>query len=182
MPNTSQAIDIPIVEPASISSPWLIVFAAVSFGVIIAAGIAMQWLMPDDPMPLYFAGGAIVFAIAMSTFLRWLILRTGIAVVGDNLVVRTGVGRRAVALVNLRTHGLRVIDLTQHAELDTAGKRWSATMPNLKTGLFRLRNNDRAMVVVTDPRRVSYLRSEADALTLLLSLKNPDQLREIVER
>ncbi|HEX4479641.1 MAG TPA: hypothetical protein VH082_02435 [Rudaea sp.] len=182
MPNTTQPIDIPIAEPTSTLAPWLIVLFAGSFGVILAAGVTLQWLMPDDSMPFYFTGGAIVFAFVLSMFLRWLIRRVGIAVVGENLVVRTGVGRRSFALSNLRAGGLRVIDLTQHGELDTIGKRWSATMPNLKTGLFRLRNNERAIVVVADPRRVSYLRSDADALTLLLSLKHPDRLRAILER
>jgi hypothetical protein len=182
MPDSALPIDIPIADPASPASPWWIVLIAGSIFVIVVAGVMVHQLMPDDPMPLYVSAGAVVLAVALPIFLMWLIGRAGIAVVGGNLLVQTGVGRRSVALSNLREKGLRLIDLTQHRELDTKGKVWSATRPNLKTGLYRLRNGERAVVVVTDPHRVCYLRSEADALTLLLSLKRPEQLRALLER
>lgn len=182
MPDSTLPIDIPIADPASPASPWWILLIAASIFVIVAVGVTVHHLMPDDPLPLYLTGGAVAFAIVLPLILWRLIHRVGITVVGENLIVNTGVGSRAVALANLRGNTMRLIDLMQHRELDTVGKTWSATAPDLKTGLYRLRNGEQALVVLTDRHRVCHLRSEADALTLLLSLKRPDQLRALLER
>jgi hypothetical protein len=179
MPDSTLPIDIPIADPASPASPWWFLLLVGSIFVIVAIAVTFRQWMPDDPMPMYFIGGAIAFAVTMPVFLMWLINRVSIAIAGGSLVVRTGARRKAVTLANLRANGMRLIDLTQHRELDTKGRAWSATKPNLKTGLYRLRNGDRALLVITDPHRVCHMRSETDALTL--SLKRPEQLRALLE-
>jgi hypothetical protein len=55
-------------------------------------------------------------------------------------------------------------------------------MPGLSTGWFRLRNGEKAVCLVTDRHRVSYLRSDADNMSLLLSLQNPEALKARLER
>lgn len=182
MPDSTPAVDLPIVEPAFHAWPWLIIYLIGSVFLIVAIGLVMHSLMPDDPMPLYFAGGVAAFAIVLPMFLLRLIRNVSIAVDDSDLVVRTGTGRRRLALAHLREHGLSIIDLSQHPELRTDGKRWSATMPGLTSGLFRLRNGEHALLVVSDPRRVCRLRSDADGLTLLLSLKQPEKLRLMIEQ
>src|SRR5262249_49301533 len=182
MPDSTLPIDIPIADPASPASPWWILLTAASIFVIVAIGLTLHHVFPDDPLPLYITGGAVAFAIVLPLALWRQIHRVGITVIGDHLVVHTGVGRRGVALENLRGDGMSIVDLLQHPELDTRGKSWSATAPDLKTGLYRLRNGEQALLVITDPHRVCRLRSEADALTVLLSLKRPEQLRAILER
>jgi hypothetical protein len=182
MPASTLPIDIPIADPASPASPWWVLLTAASIFVIVAVGVTLHHLFPDDPLPLYMTGGVVVFAIALPLFLWRLIHRVGITVVADKLLIHTGVGSRAVALANLRGNGMEMIDLAHHPELDTQGKSWSATAPDLKTGLYRLLSGEQALLVLTDPHRVCRLRSDADALTLLLSLKRPDQLRAMLDR
>ena len=182
MPDSTLPIDISIADPASPASPWWILLTAASIFVVVAVGVTVHHLFPDDPLPLYMTAGAVAFAIVLPLVLWRLIHRVGITVLGDYLVIHTGVGRRGVPLANLRANGLSMVDLLQHPELDTRGRSWSATAPNLKTGLYRLRNGEHALVVITDPHRVCRLRSEADALTVLLSLKRPEQLRTLLEK
>jgi hypothetical protein len=182
MPDSTLPIDIPIADPASPVSPWWVLLIAASIVMIVAVGVTLHHVFPDDPLPLYITAGAVAFAIVLPLALWRVIHRVGITILGDHLVVHTGVGRRGVPLANLRAGGLSIVDLLQHPELDTRGRSWSATAPDLKTGLYRLRNGEHALVVITDPRRVCRLRSEADALTVLLSLKRPEQLRAILER
>jgi hypothetical protein len=55
-------------------------------------------------------------------------------------------------------------------------------LPGFVSGWFRLRNGEKAICVLLDHRRVSHLRSDADNLTLLLSLAEPDRLRSSLER
>jgi len=182
MPDSTLPIDIPIADPASHASPWWVFLTAASIFVIVAVGLTIHHVFPDDALPLYITGGAVAFAIMLPIALWRLIHRVGISVVGDYLVVHTGVGRRGVRLANLRGGGLSIVDLQQHPEWDTRSKSWSATAPDLKTGLYHLRNGEQALVVLTDVHHVCRLRSEADALTVLLSLKRPEQLRAILER
>jgi hypothetical protein len=182
MPDSTLPIDIPIADPDSPASPWWILLVTASIFVIVAVGMTMHHLFPGDPLPLYITGAAVALAIVLPLILWRLIHRVGITVVADKLCIHTGVGSRAVALSNLRANGLELIDLAHHPELDTSGKSWSATAPDLKTGLYRLRSGEQALLVLTDPHRVCRLRSDADALTLLLSLKRPDQLRAMLDR
>ena len=182
MPDSTLPIDIPIADPASPASPWWILLTGASIAVIVAVGMTLHVVFPDDPLPLYLTAGMVAFAIVLPLVLWRRIHRVGIEVVADKLLIHTGVGSRAVPLANLRANGLQMIDLAQHPELDTQGKSWSATAPDLKTGLYRLRSGERALLVLTDPHHVCRLRSEADALTLLLSLKQPDQLRAMLDR
>jgi hypothetical protein len=181
MPDSTLPIDIPIADPASPASPWWVLLITASIFVVVAFGVVLQHLLPDTALPTYVTAGAVAFMLMMPWALWRIIHRVGISVTGGYLIVHTGVGRRGVALSNLRAGGLSVVDLLHHPELDTRGRSWSATAPDLKTGLYRLRNGEQALLVITDPHRVCRLRSEADALTVLLSLKRPEQLRAILE-
>jgi hypothetical protein len=100
---------------------------------------------------------------------------------GGDLVLQTGVGVKRIALTRLRRHGLQIVNLTLHPEFKPRLRTWGASMPGLSAGWFRLRNGDKAVCLLTDQRRVTYLRTDSDSLTLLLSLKNPEILRQIIE-
>jgi hypothetical protein len=182
MPDSTLPIDIPIADPASPASPWWILLITASIFVIVAIGVVLQHALPDTSLPTYITEGAVAFTIVMPLTLWRLIHRVGITIRDGKLIVHTGVGSRGIALANLRVNGMSMVDLMQHPEFDTRGKSWNASAPDLKTGLFRLRNGEQALMVITDPHRVCRLRSDADALTLLLSLKRPDQLRAMLNR
>jgi hypothetical protein len=51
----------------------------------------------------------------------------------------------------------------------------------MSTGWFRLRNGDKAVCLLTDRRRVTYLRSDSDDLAILLSLKDPTILKKALD-
>jgi hypothetical protein len=174
-------IDLPIADPTVLPSRWWIPFEIGSLLSIVACGIGVYTFMPDDPLPLYITAALLAFGVSLPFFLLRLIRRYRVAIEGDELVVRTGVGARRLSIANLRPQGLQVIDLDQHHEYDLRGRRWDATMAGLRTGLFKLANGERAILVVTDHRRVCRLRSDADNLTVLVSLKNPEPLRALIE-
>ena len=100
---------------------------------------------------------------------------------GGDLVLQTGVGIKRIALTRLRRHGLQIVNLTLHPEFKPRLRTWGASMPGLSTGWFRLRNGDKAVCLLTDQRRVTYLRSDSDDLAILLSLKDPTILKKALD-
>ena len=178
---SSTIIDLPIADPTVFPSRWWIPFEIGSLLSIVACGIAVYMFMPDDPLPLYLTAASLAFGVSLPLFLLRLIRRYSVAIEADELVMRTGVGACRLPIAHVRPQGLQMIDLDQHREYDLRGRRWDATMAGIRTGLFRLANGERAMVVLTDRRRVCRLRSDADNLTVLVSLKNPEPLRALIE-
>ncbi|MGA9333509.1 MAG: hypothetical protein WBV39_04460 [Rudaea sp.] len=157
---------------------WLFVISVIAF-----SGIAVAlWVVAADGtgdtrkaialVPIVFVCGLLVVA--------WSIRRSGVRVEHDTLVVNTGTGTKRVAIAALRAHGLRVVDLSERTELQPVFKLWGTGLPGFAGGWFRLRNGDKAVCLLLDRQRVSWLRSDADRLTLLLSLAKPEKLRALL--
>ena len=109
--------------------------------------------------------------------------RAGVSVDQGELVVNIGLGRaKRVRLSSLRTRGLQTVDLNERRELRPMLRTWGTSLPGFSAGWFRLRNGEKAVCVLLDRRRVSYLRSDDDNLSLLLSLAEPEKLRALLER
>lgn len=125
-------------------------------------------------VPLLIGAAQVVFVRSFT--------RAGVFVAEGDLIVRTGVGTQRIALSNLRKHGLRRADLDAEPALRPWLKTRGAGLPGLQSGWFRLKNRERAVLLVLDRKRVSYLRSDADNLSLLLSLRDPDALAALIAR
>lgn len=165
----------------------------------------VRWLAVLSILPIAFSIGVLVYVTthgkpgqaptpwAVAIFIPLLVAavqgvflrnfaRAGISVAEGDLIVRTGVGTQRIALANLRKHGLRRIDTDTERKLRPWLKTRGAGLPGLLSGWFRLRNGERAVCLVLDRKHVSYLRSDADNLSLLLSLRDPDALAALIAR
>ncbi len=178
---SSAPIDLPVAEPTRRMSVWWTVGVIGSLLTLLGIGVAMQAQTPNDPTPVFIAGGCALFVGVLPLIVLRVIRRYRVTVENGLLVVQTGAGTQRVALANLRAYGLHVIDLEEYPELETRKKRWAATMPGVNSGFYALRNGERAIVLLTNTRRVSHLRSDIDGLTVLLSLRNPDTLRTLIQ-
>jgi hypothetical protein len=152
--------------------------------VLAAGGVLIGMLRhpPADPkvIPLVIVFLAIL-SLSPIPLIR-LISRARAYVEDGELVMITGVGKKRIALANLRRHGLTIVDLNQRTSLIPRLRLWGASMPGLNAGWFKLRNGEKAVCLITEQNRVSYLRSDADNLSLLLSLQEPDALKALIER
>ncbi len=178
--SASTIIELPIVEPAALPLRGWMAFEIGSLLIVAACGVGIYASVPNDPLPLYIAAASLAFGISLPLFLLRVIRRYRVFIAGEQLVIRTAVGTRRLPIARLRAHGMQIIDLERCREYEPGAKRWSATMAGLQTGLFALSNGERAILVVTDRRHVCRLRSDADDLTVLLSLKNPEPLRALI--
>lgn len=163
---------------------WLIALTGIPFVVVVVV-LGSVFLHPapgqaPPPLLLLFAIPAIVL-FAQLLLVRG-IARAGVSVAQGELVVNTGLGTKRVPLSRLRKQGVQVVNLGERTELKPMLRTWGSGLPGFAAGWFRLRNGDKAVCLLLERERVTYLRSDEDRLTLLLSLANPDQLRVLLER
>lgn len=132
---------------------------------------------PPIPWPVLLAP---LLLAGVTVLLGRSLARAGVRAGDGRLIVTTGVGRKQVALSSLRAAGLRVVDLDEHTELKPRWRLWGTSLPGFHAGWYRLRNGEKAVCLLLDRHRVSYLRSD-DGCSLLLSLERPDELRRLIE-
>ncbi len=71
----------------------------------------------------------------------------------------------------LNSASARTLDLQSHDELRPKWKLWGAAMPGLSSGLFKLRNGEKAHVYLTDRQKVIHIPTQDGSI--LLSLERP---------
>jgi hypothetical protein len=148
----------------------------------IALALAYVHAAAAAKAPMLFAAAIAPLVILLATVM---ILRSlnhaGVYVDQGELVVKPAIGSKHIALRALRAHGLSIVNLSERTELQPVLKLWGTSLPGFAGGRFRLRNGDKATCLLLDRTRVSHLRSD-DGTTLLLSLKEPEQLRALLQR
>jgi len=176
----------PLALAGSLRKPllWLLALTGFPFLVmLVALTLVLTRLAPGSTAHLPAAALLAPVIILFAVF--WLarsLLRAGASIDQGELVVNTGLGRKRIALSRLRAQGLHVVDLNERSELRPFIRTWGTGLPGFAGGWFRLRNGEKAVCVVLDRSRVSYLRSADDNLSILLSLAEPEKLRALLER
>jgi hypothetical protein len=80
---------------------------------------------------------------------------------------------RTVPIEQLRIGEARRVDLGSEPSLAPRTRTMGTGMPGYQAGWFRLRNGERALLYLTDPRRAVYVPTTA-GYSLLLSPADPD--------
>jgi len=162
---------------------WLLAIMLIPLGGValaLAVAYAHASAAARAPTLLVTALAPLVILLATGMILRAL-SRARVYVDQGELVIKPGIGSKRFALSALRAHGLSIVDLRERTELKPVFKIWGTSLPGFAGGRYRLRNGDGAICLLLDRARVSYLRSD-DGTTVLLSLKEPQQLRALLER
>ena len=145
-------------------------------------------IVPAGSGPLWFVAGLSAFLIALMLLFGWIawssrnarftISPDGLSLVGD-------LWGRHVPAVALQVERARAVDLEREAPLRPVSRRMGTGIPGFAAGWFRLANGDKALIYLTDRRRVAYVPT-SDGYVLLLSVAEPDRfvrvLRETVRR
>ena len=90
----------------------------------------------------------------------------------DGLRLRGDVYGRRVAAADLRGGAAKVIDLQADGALRPVRRTMGTALPGYRAGWFRLADGEKALLYVTDPRRVVYVPTRA-GYSLLLSVDQP---------
>lgn len=137
------------------------------FVVMLRGDYKVAWLFPV----MLIAVGAIAFALRR----RRVSLEQGV------LTVAAGFNTRRVAIGEIDLPGARIVDLREHTDLKPLLKVMGTGLPGYEAGHFRLRNRNKAFVLLTDRTRVLVL-PEKSGNTLLLSLQQPQALLDALNK
>jgi len=138
------------------------------------------------------AGNALIwFSVGLGVFLLALLLlfvyiacssrHVRCEVSGTQLRISGTLYGRSVPLDDLLPDRGRVLDLYRDREFELRWRTNGIGMPGYNAGWFKLRNKEKALVFVTDKRRILYLPTR-QGYALLLSLEHPHELLESVRR
>ena len=176
-----RATELPLIDAGR--KPFVAIGAiiAVLASALVCAVLGMYLHSPQSNNIVPITTLCAIAIVLLPLVLLRIVSRARATIERDELVLHTGVGVKRVALTRLRRHGLQIVNLTLHPEFKPRLRTWGASMPGLSTGWFRLRNGDKAVCLLTDQRRVCYLRSDSDDLTILLSLKDPTSLKKALD-
>ena len=112
--------------------------------------------------------GAVGRSVLASRTARFEVSARGLEIKGD------WYGRQ-IPLKSMRVDEARVVDLADERDVQPVSRRFGTGLPGYASGWFRLRNGDRALVYLTNQRRVALIPTDL-GYTVLLSANDPDGL------
>jgi hypothetical protein len=100
-------------------------------------------------------------------------------VTGDGLKISGDIYGRMIPGRDLITGQARVLDLTKDTDYALARRTNGTGLPGYRAGWFRLKNGEKALVFVTDTKRVAYVPTRA-GYAVLLSVAEPGRFLEAI--
>ena len=159
------------VAPLAKASLVSLVTALVLLPLGVLAAIALEQL-PTEPLRIL---QAVLLSLLPAAILVPAMRRRALTFDGHELVIKTTLHTRRRTLDQLDLDGARIVDLGQHKELRPMLRTFGAGVVGFRSGHYRLRNWQRAFVMLTRRDRVLAL-PEHEGTLLLLSVERPQQL------
>ncbi len=99
----------------------------------------------------------------------------------EGLAIRGDLYGRRLPAASLLREAARLVDLTEDPNYRPVWRTNGAGLPGYGSGWFGLANGDKALIFVTDKRRVIYLPTRG-GYALLLSVAEPEKFLEALRR
>ena len=122
------------------------------------------------PIAILLVAG-LVLVIATATAVG----RGSVEVSPDNMRIKAPLYGRTIRLTSLIPEQARVINLSKDTELRPKRRTNGVGLPNYAVGWFKLQNGEKALLLVTDKKKVLYLPTR-DGYSILLSAAEPERL------
>lgn len=122
-------------------------------------------------------GGTGLFCLLLWAALAALLRRHRLAVDDGGIEVATTFYRRRFAIADLGLEAARVVDLDERPEFRSALRTNGVAIPGFRSGWFRLRSGERALVATAGGRRLLWIPTRAGH-DLLLQPADPRALLE----
>lgn len=129
---------------------------------------------------LWFLIGMMAFMVALCAlfgYLAWSTRHSRAEVTADGLRLVGDLWGRTIPHASLRTDDGRIVDLRAEPDLQPTRRTMGTALGGFFAGWFRLRSGEKALVYLTDRRRVLYLPT-TEGYSVLLSSAEPERLLE----
>lgn len=141
-------------------------------------------IAPGAAKSLWFLGAVCALLLGVLAVLLWTtwsirhsrveVGPAGVRLVGD-------LWGRTIPYERLDLTGARVVDLEREPELRPRSRTMGTGLPGYASGWFRLAGGGKALVYLTDRRKVAYIPTRDD-YALLLGVGEPERLLEALGR
>ncbi len=166
-------------SPAGPAAKWFIAGAAL-LPVFI---LTVFWLMnPGDFTPIPVWTWVLIVAIGPAILLLSMkgMRNPEVKLGTDGLKVRVSFVNKTWSLSTLNRDAAKEINLDKMDELKPRWKLYGAGMPGLKSGLFKLKNGEKAHIYITGTQKIVYVPSNNGPI--LLSLEKPAAFLEHLKK
>jgi len=135
---------------------------------IVPGHVRALWLAPVlviTVLVVFVAIGAVGLSIRGARTARFEVSPEGLRLRGD-------LYGRMVPASHLQLANARPINVAQDKQFAPVMRTAGTALPGYRSGWFRLRNGERALLYVTDPSRIAYVPT-TDGYSMLLSVEDP---------
>lgn len=133
---------------------------------IVPGQVRMLWVVLPVALLLLVATAALGWSISGASRARFEVSAAGLRLRGDMY-------GRLVPARSLTLAEARHVDLSSDRALQPVTRTFGTAMPGYRSGWFRLRDGEKALLYVTDPTRVVYVPT-TEGYSVLLSVAEPD--------
>ncbi|MEO8133308.1 MAG: hypothetical protein ABI831_04970 [Betaproteobacteria bacterium] len=173
--------DIAVAPVSRTTTTFLRVLGIIASGFFVYLYLSSTDGLPADKSRAQLPGLLLMLGLVAGGFagMWWALHRRSLTLTDSDLIVRAGFYSRTLPRRSLLTGKAEQVSLLDRREFAPRLRTNGIGLPGFRAGWFRLRNNERALVLLTNPFGVTYLpTSEGYALlvsttTLLAALDVP---------
>lgn len=141
------------------------------FPIIPASGAPLAVIIP--------VFGLLLTMLVLFAYFAYSTRHVRVEVSADGLKIAGDLYGRTIPARELIADQARALDLTRDSGYALARRTNGTGLPGYRAGWFKLANGEKALVFVTDTRRVAYIPTRA-GYSVLLSVSDPNQLLQAV--
>jgi hypothetical protein len=136
-------------------------------------------IVPAGTKPFYLLIPVLVLLLGVVLLLGWTLYgtqRASLTLSTEGIAFRGDIwGRKTIPMHRIRTGDARMINLETETQLIPVSRRMGTGLPGYSSGWFRLRSGEKALVYLTDRRKVVYLPTDL-GYSILTSVAEPERL------
>jgi len=161
---------IPVTPPSRYTRLFLYLLALCGSGFFVWLYANSTDGLAPDKARAQLPGLLLMLGLLAAVFVvMWFALQRRAVIVTDTeLIVRAGFYSRTLPRSSLRPDAALEMSLVDHRELAPRWRTNGIALPGFRAGWFRLRNNEKALLLLTDPFHVTWLPT-SEGYGLLIS-------------
>jgi len=141
-------------------------------------------IVPAANGPVWVLGGVSLLLVALVILMAYVAhssRNTRFEITATGLRIKGNLYGRTIPLQSLQTDQARILNLNQEDRFRFGWRSNGVNVPGFRTGWFRLKTRERALVFVTDQNRVVYIPTRK-GYSLMLSVAEPELFMEALKR